>query len=67
MFDGRFTSRQQHAWPGSYALIEGAKDVTLPGALAVEALIWPTLPERRAADRDLAARSCDAVRASRWC
>src|SRR5262249_37834044 len=26
-------------------LIEGAKDVKLPGALAVEALIWPTLPE----------------------
>ncbi len=45
LFDGRFASRQQHAWPGSYALIEGAKDVTLQGALAVEALIWPTLPE----------------------
>ncbi len=45
LFDGRFASRQQHAWPGSYALIEGAKDLTLPGALAVEALIWPTLPE----------------------
>ena len=45
LFDGRFSSRQQHAWPGSYALIEGAKDVTLSGALAVEALIWPTLPE----------------------
>lgn len=45
LFDGRFASRQQHAWPGSYALVEGAKDVTLPGALAVEALIWPTLPE----------------------
>jgi len=45
LFDGRFTSRQQQAWPGSYALIEGAKDVTLSGALAVEALIWPTLPE----------------------
>ncbi len=45
LFDGRFVSRQQHAWPGSYALIEGAKDVTLSGALAVEALIWPTLPE----------------------
>ena len=46
-------------WPGSYALIEGAKDVQLAGALAVEALIWPTLPERRAADRDLAPRSRD--------
>ena len=45
LFDGRFASRQQHAWPGSYALVEGAKDVTLPTALAVEALIWPTLPE----------------------
>jgi N,N-dimethylformamidase len=45
LFDGRFASRQQHAWPGSYALIEGAKDLTLAGALAAEALIWPTLPE----------------------
>jgi len=45
LFDARFASRQQHAWPGSYALVEKAKDVTLPAALAVEALIWPTLPE----------------------
>ena len=45
LFDGRFASRQQHAWPGSYALIERAADVKLPGALVVEALIWPTLPE----------------------
>jgi N,N-dimethylformamidase len=45
LFDGRFASRQQLAWPGSYALVEGAKDVKLPTALAVEALIWPTLPE----------------------
>ncbi len=45
LFDARFASRQQHAWPGSYALVEKAKDVTLPAALAVEALIWPTLTE----------------------
>lgn len=45
LFDGRFASRQQHAWPGSYALVDGARDVTLSGALAVEAVIWPTLPE----------------------
>ncbi len=45
LFDGRFPSRQQKAWPGSYALIEGAREVKLPGALSVEALIWPTLPE----------------------
>ena len=45
LFDGRFASRQQHAWPGSYARVEGAIDLKLPGALAVEALIWPTLPE----------------------
>jgi N,N-dimethylformamidase len=44
-FDGRFPSRVQHAWPGSYALIEGAREVKLPAALSVEALIWPTLPE----------------------
>ena len=45
IFEGRFASRQQHAWPGSYARIGGAADVKLPAALAVEALIWPTLPE----------------------
>ena len=43
-FDGRFPSRQQHAWPGSYALIEGAAKAKFPAALSVEALIWPTLP-----------------------
>ncbi|MBV8393992.1 MAG: N,N-dimethylformamidase large subunit, partial [Alphaproteobacteria bacterium] len=44
VFKGEFPSRQQHAWPGSYALIEGAADLKLPQALMVEALIWPTLP-----------------------
>ena len=45
LFDARFASREQRAWPGSYALVDGARDIKLPGALAVEALIWPTLPE----------------------
>jgi N,N-dimethylformamidase len=45
LFDARFPSRQQHAWPGSYGLVEGARDVKLPAALWAEALIWPTLPE----------------------
>ena len=44
-FEGRFASRQQYAWPGSYARIGGAIDIKLPAALSVEALIWPTLPE----------------------
>src|SRR6202000_109356 len=44
VFKGEFPSRQQHAWPGSYALIEGAADLKLPQALMGEALIWPTLP-----------------------
>ncbi len=44
-FDGRFASRVQNAWPGSYALIEGARTAKLPTALQLEALIWPTLPE----------------------
>ena len=43
-FDGRFSSREQRAWPGSYALIEGAAKAKLPASLSVEALIWPTLP-----------------------
>ena len=44
-FDGRFASRVQHAWPGSYGLVEGAKDLKLPASLMVEAIIWPTLPD----------------------
>ena len=44
-FDGRFASRVQHAWPGSYGLIEGAAAVKLPAGLMVEATIWPTLPD----------------------
>jgi N,N-dimethylformamidase len=43
--DGRFASRVQHAWPGSYGLVEGAKDLRLPAGLMVEAVIWPTLPD----------------------
>ena len=43
-FAGHYPSRAQHAWPGSYAIVEAARDGTLPPALAVEALIWPTLP-----------------------
>ena len=45
LFDGRFASRVQHAWTGSYGLVEGAREAPLPASLAVEALIWPTLPE----------------------
>lgn len=44
LFDGRFASREQRAWPGSYALVDGARDAKLPAAFGVEALIWPTLP-----------------------
>jgi N,N-dimethylformamidase len=43
-FGGSYPSRQQHSWPGSYALIEGAAKAKLPASLSVEALIWPTLP-----------------------
>ncbi|MEI7871021.1 MAG: N,N-dimethylformamidase beta subunit family domain-containing protein [Alphaproteobacteria bacterium] len=45
LFDGRFASRVQHAWPGSYGLIEGAATLKLPAGLMVEATIWPTLPD----------------------
>jgi N,N-dimethylformamidase len=45
LFDGRFASRVQHAWPGSYGLVDAAKDRKLQTALHVEALIWPTLPD----------------------
>ena len=46
-FDSRFPSKIQHAWPGSYAIVEGASSVVLPQALSIEALIWPTLPTDR--------------------
>ena len=45
LFDGRFASRVQYAWPGSYGLIEGAATLKLPAGLMVEATIWPTLPD----------------------
>lgn len=44
LFAGAFPSREQRAWPGSYALIERGKSVKLGPALLVEALVWPTLP-----------------------
>lgn len=45
VFHGRFASRVQRAHPGSYGLIEGAAALARHGALFVEALIWPTLPQ----------------------
>ncbi len=45
VFAGRFASRVQHARPGSYALVEGARDLKPLASLFVEALIWPTLPQ----------------------
>jgi N,N-dimethylformamidase len=44
VFARTVTSREQRAWPGSYALVEGATAIKLPQALLIEALIWPTLP-----------------------
>jgi len=44
VFDGVHASRRQHAWPGSYGLVEAARSLKPLQALAVEALIWPTLP-----------------------
>jgi len=44
VFDGVHASRRQHAWPGSYGLVEAARDLKPLTALSVEALIWPTLP-----------------------
>jgi len=44
VFQGSFVSREQHAWTGSYALIEGAADLPPLDALSLEALVWPTLP-----------------------
>jgi len=45
LFDGRFASRRQLAWPGSYARVDGARDAKMPSSLSLEALVWPTLPE----------------------
>ena len=66
LFDGRFASREQRAWPGSYALIEGAKDIKLPGALSVEALIWPTLPDD-GPQTVISRRDPRPARALPWC
>ena len=67
LFDGRFTSREQRAWPGSYALIEGAKDIKLPGALVGRGTDLADPAGRRAADRDLAPRCQRPARALPWC
>ena len=67
LFDGRFASRQQHAWPGSYALIERAADVKLPAALVGRGADLADPAGGRTADRDLAPRSPRQARASRWC
>jgi N,N-dimethylformamidase len=44
IFHARPASRRQHAWPGSYAVVDGAAACPPPQALLAEALIWPTLP-----------------------
>ncbi|HEU5097089.1 MAG TPA: hypothetical protein VFT77_18135, partial [Reyranella sp.] len=44
LFDGQFPSREQRAWPGSYALIERATSLGPLTSLSLDALIWPTLP-----------------------
>ncbi|HEY6981999.1 N,N-dimethylformamidase beta subunit family domain-containing protein [Reyranella sp.] len=44
-FAERFPSREQRAWPGSYALIDRAATLKPFAALSLEALIWPTLPQ----------------------
>jgi N,N-dimethylformamidase len=45
IFAAKFASREQRAWPGSYALIDKASALRLPSALFIEALVWPTLPQ----------------------
>lgn len=50
LFADQFPSREQHARPGSYAMVDGANDLKPLPSLLVEALIWPTLP----ADEDQA-------------
>jgi N,N-dimethylformamidase len=43
-FAGTYPSKVQHARPGSYAIVDAARDGTFPASLSAEALIWPTLP-----------------------
>ena len=45
IFDERFASHVKHSRPGSYGLVEAARDAKPLASLSVEALIWPTLPE----------------------
>ena len=45
LFDGRFASRRSTPGRAPMRRSRRARDLTLPAALAVEALIWPTLPD----------------------
>ncbi|HJQ60330.1 MAG TPA: N,N-dimethylformamidase beta subunit family domain-containing protein [Vineibacter sp.] len=45
VFDQRFASRVQHAYPGSYGIVERASFLSPLGAITVVATIWPSLPE----------------------
>jgi N,N-dimethylformamidase len=45
IFDRSLPSRVQHAYPGSYGIVERATALSPLGAITVVATIWPTLPE----------------------
>ena len=57
LFDGRFASRVQHAWPGSYGLVEAAKDIEAAGVAPGRGADLADPARGRAADRHLAPRS----------
>jgi N,N-dimethylformamidase len=43
-FDRRQPSRVQHAWPGSYGVVDRATALSPLGAITLVATIWPSLP-----------------------
>lgn len=46
IFERTLPSRAQHAWPGSYAVVERAVALSPLSTVTVVATIWPTLPEK---------------------
>jgi N,N-dimethylformamidase len=55
-FAGRFPSRAQHAWPGSYAIVDGAKAITLAAGAVGRGADLADPGDRRAANGAVAPR-----------
>jgi len=43
---GRYRARSQPIYPGSYAVVPSRPELALTGGFSIQALIWPTAPNR---------------------